>query len=277
MSFISPSQSILKPRASKDLSLTGALQPAYKAQVLKFPEPDIVNALRTKSYVDSPPPQYYTQYFYREKYTLSNGREQKKEIYLPKIKNQDLILFLKKIRNSLFTQLIGESTYDYFNFDEPVSGNTITINNLGRPDGAMNRNSGADRYFGQYRDGLWANVLLGPYLYNVPIEKQPRDEYDLVEIWQPPPNSEAKVNVEPFSDRFETRVSVEELVCDKTSVELRNFRKNTRQQKTERRIEYLYPSDKEIVFYLREKRDGQRDKKSLLHILYHNLLKPYIY
>jgi hypothetical protein len=244
-------------RVSEKPTLVSPLDAPYQSTLLKFPEPLLRGLLQFPKGPDTLPRITISKYFYRRYDRFAEKLDQ--QVFIPNLKREDIVLFLKKIRNGMLESLTNAAAVS-----KPFN---IYIEDLSLFD--------SKNY-----EGLWANVLLAPYIYDFKIIKQPGKAEDLFEIWEPPPNSDAKAKIEPFDDRrIYTESTAIELVCTITSVTGRLLNKGQPTVVTGK-VSYKYPSDEIIVEYLRKKRAtvlNLEGPKSLRFILLHNLLKPYIF
>ena len=111
------------------------------------------------------------------------------------------------------------------------------------------------------KDAVWANVLLGPYIYNVMIdnvvEKQHAHVFALAKI---SPFSETKNNLS--------------LECTKTTILVLRDKEHVI-----KKIEYDYPQQTKITKYIFSKLNATLQKKgprSVEFILFHNILRLYL-
>lgn len=201
----------------------------------------------------------YSKYFYRL-YTRSKGKIWFSK-YIPKIANNIIVQILKHQRNNLFkilkTQFLQTTKATPFLEDSETLDKDIN--------------------YWKHQKEFMANVLLGPYLYNIKISNSRYvTPLDINENYKPPPGHDASLLMYPVED------------TDKYGFKLRSEPtaiKFTIPNGTTYTYNYEYPSEIIIVDYLRKMRNlygpsvtnPETFSASTEWILYHNLLKPYVY
>jgi hypothetical protein len=244
-------------RTSEDATLVAPLVPQYQSTLLKFPEPLLRGLLQFPKGQETLPRITISKYFYRRYNRFAEKLDQ--QVFIPNLKREDIVLFLKKIRSKILPSLTNAAAVA-----KPFD---IYIEDL-------------SLYDSENYESVWANVLLAPYIYDFTIIKQTGKVEDLFEVWEPPPNSDAVAKIEPFNDRqILTEDIAIELFCTITSLTGRLLNRGS-PTIVPGKVSYKYPSDETIVEYLRKKRAtvlNLEGPKSLRFILLHNLLKPYIF
>lgn len=199
----------------------------------------------------SEPTQTYSKYFLRTKDLNTNETTTK---FIPNLSDQDIVKLLQQIRSKLFLKLMLK--YPDFQYNPVFKELPKNI------------------YMWSEREEIMANVLLGPYIYDMYSSgiKYPSSK-DVLEEYEPPEGYEATApditnqieesggyHIEYFSNKI--------AVADDA-------------EKTWFAYTYETPSEQEIVDYLLKMRDENNPSKPTASatkwILYHNLLKPYLY
>lgn len=196
--------------------------------------------------------QTYTKYFFRSKDVYGGDPIIK---FIPKLSDTDIIKILEQMRSKLFVQLMMK--YEKFEYAPVVE--TLPKNIYSWPE----------------TEEIMANVLLGPYIYGMSrSRKYPSLVDDIFENYEPPEGHEAAApNI--MNEIESTGGFHIEYAEDKISIV------DDESGQSWFTYQYVYPNEQTIVQYLANMRHAnnptQKNSSPTKWILYHNLLKPYIY